>query len=192
MQKGNYLTTILKSPKTILTPNDIALLWQDSNINAARVRLSYYVKNGDLFRIRRGIYSKNNQYNKLELATRIFIPSYISFETVLAKEGLIFQYQTQIKSASYITRNITIDDQIYSYRKIKTTILTNPTGIENIDETSIASKERAFLDTLYVNDYHFDNLRSLNWDKVFAILPIYDNQRMSRIVNQLFKQSDSN
>ena len=35
------------------------------------VRLHYYVSQGDLYRIRKGLYSKNENYNRLELATPI-------------------------------------------------------------------------------------------------------------------------
>lgn len=192
MQRGDYLQSILRLSKTVLTLKDIALLWQDADTDAARVRLNYYVRKGGLYRIRRGLYAKSEDYNKLELATRVFTPSYVSFETVLTREGLIFQYQTQITVASYLTRDITIDEQVYSYRKLKDTVLTNSMGIKHIDETSSATKERAFLDTFYNNtDYHFDNLRSLDWDKVFVILPMYENKRMTKKVKQLFKQSQS-
>ena len=170
MQKGDYLTTILRSSKTVLTLKDIALLWQDSNTDAARVRLNYYVRNGDLYRIRRGIYAKGREYNKLELSSRIFTPSYVSFETVLAKDGAIFQYQTTITVASYLTRDVVIENQTYSYKKIKNSVLTNNIGIEQINEISIATKERAFLDTLYINtNFHFDNIRSLDWNKIIFI-----------------------
>lgn len=190
MQKGGYLQSILRSSKTVLTLKDIALLWQDAETDAARVRLNYYVKKGDLYRIRRGLYAKSKKYNKLELATRVCTPSYVSFETILAKEGLIFQYQTQITIASYLTRELIIDEQMYIYKKLKDTILTNSMGIEHADGTSVASKERAFLDTLYINtDFHFDNLRALDWGTVMAILPIYENQRMTKKVYQLFEQS---
>ena len=190
MQKGNYLTDIIRSAKTVLTINDISLIWNDSNSDAVKSRLSYYVKNKDLFRIRRGIYAKDKKYNKLELATRIFTPSYVSFETVLSKEGLIFQYQVKIQLASYLGRELEIDGQVYAYKKLKNTIITNSVGIKNSNETSIAAKERAFLDTLYTNnDYHFDNLRSLDWDKVLVMLPIYNNKRMTKVVERLFKQS---
>ncbi len=112
------------------------------------------------------MYAKSPDYNKLELATRIFTPSYVSFETVLAKEGLVYQYYDKIFVASYLAREITIDQQTYSFRKIKTDVLINSIGVENANETSVATKERAFLDSLYVNvDYHFDNIRSLNWEK---------------------------
>lgn len=190
MTKGNYLTDLFRSPKTVLTINDIGLIWTDSNSKTIKSRLSYYVKNRDLIRIRKGIYAKNKEYSQYELATRIFTPSYISFETVLAKDGIIFQYQTKIQIASYLSRELTIDKQTYSYQKLKNTIITNSDGIENIGETSIATKERAFLDTLYTNNnYHFDNLRSLDWNKVMILIPIYNNKRMTKVVTQLFKQS---
>lgn len=190
MQRGDFLQSILRSQKTVLTLKDIALLWQDADTQAARVRLNYYVRKGDLYRIRRGLYAKSKEYNKLELATRVFTPSYVSFETVLAKEGLIFQYQSQITVASYLTREVRIGEQVYAFKKLKETVLTNSIGIEHTDETSIATKERAFLDTLYINtDFHFDNLRSLDWDTVFVMLPIYENKRMTKIVTQLFQQS---
>lgn len=193
MQKGDYLNAIIRSNKTILTLKDIALLWQDADTDAARVRLNYYVRKGDLYRIRRGLYTKNKEYNKLELATRVFTPAYVSFETILAKEGLIFQYQTRITVASYLTRDISVDKQVYSYKKIKDAVLTNPMGITHADETSTATKERAFLDILYINtDYHFDSIRSLDWHKILTILPIYDNKRMVKRVNQLLNQSDIN
>jgi len=192
MTKGNYLTTILRSPKTVFTFKDIVLLWHEASTTAARVRLNYFVKKGELYRIRKGLYAKNEAYNKLELATRILIPSYVSFETVLSKEGLIFQYYEPILVASYDTRKITIGQQVYSFRKIKNEVLINSAGVEHVQETSIATKERAFLDMLYVNgSYHFDNTRPLNWDTVFELLPIYRNQEMVKRVNRIFNREKS-
>lgn len=189
MNKGDYLTAILHSPKTVFTFKDIALLWGEQSSNSARVRLNYYVRNGDLNRIRRGLYTKNKDYNKIELATRIVSPSYVSFETVLAKEGVIFQFYNQIFIASYLTREIVIDEQTYSFKQIKKQIIINPIGIEHKDESSVATKERAFLDTLYINtDYHFDNLDSLDWDKILEILPIYQNKSMTKKVKKIHTQ----
>ena len=60
-------------------------------------------------------------------------------------------------------------------------------GIDNMEGYSIAAPKRAFLDVLYVHkQYHFDNLRPLNWEKVYALLPIYEgNKRMQMIVDAL-------
>jgi hypothetical protein len=190
IHKGNYLAAILKSDKTVFTSKDIAILWGETASPATWVRINYYIQKGELIRLRKGIYAKSRGYNKLELATRIFTPAYVSFETVLAKEGLIFQFYEMIFVASYLTREIIIDDQIYSLRRVKEAVLTNPLGIEHREETSIATKERAFLDTLYVNsDYQIDNLQGINWEKVFEILSIYTNQRMKKAVNRLYLQA---
>jgi len=114
-------------------------------------------------------------------------PSYVSFETVLEKEGIIFQYHSQVTVASYTSREINVDNQTYIFKKIRTPILVNPLGIEQKDGVAIASRERAFLDILYINkDYHFDNLRSIDWDKVFEILPIYKNKRLVKLVNKYY------
>jgi predicted transcriptional regulator of viral defense system len=189
MKKGQHLEVILRSSKTVFSYKDVALLWGEPSSQAVRVRLSYYARQGKLYRIRRGLYAKDKNYSKFELATRIFTPSYLSFETVLSKEGMVFQFYSQIFVASYLTREIEVDGQTYSFRRIKDTILTDAVGVEHRDESSIATKERAFLDTLYLNeDYHFDNLGALDWNKVFEMLPIYSNRRMSKKVIKLYEQ----
>jgi hypothetical protein len=190
MRKGDFLTTILRSSKTVFTLGDIVMLWGEPGSEATRVRLNYYVQQGDLYRIRRGLYAKDKKYNRLELATRIFTPSYVSFETILSKEGLIFQFYNQIFIASYLTREITIDDQIYSCRKIRNPLLIDSIGVELKEESSFASKERAFLDILYLNsDYQFDNLGGMDWERVFEILAIYGNKRMDKKVKEFYQQA---
>ncbi|MBV6391051.1 MAG: hypothetical protein KPEEDBHJ_00255 [Anaerolineales bacterium] len=186
MKKGDYLNKILRSEKTVFTVKDIVLLWREEDLNAVYARLNYYVKEGDLHRVRKGVYVKNEEYDRLELAVRIFTPAYVSFETVLAREGVIFQFQTAITVASYLARRVVIDKQEYSFRKIKHGVLLNPTGVKQEKNFSVANKERAFLDTLYNHtDYYFDNLRSLDWDTVFFMLPLYENRRMNRQVERL-------
>jgi predicted transcriptional regulator of viral defense system len=186
MKKGDYISSILRSKKTVFSFKDIALLWRDSS-NAAKVRVNYYVKKGQLLHLRRGFYAKDKNYDKIELASKIFTPSYVSFETVLAREGIIFQYYSQIFVASYLTRDVVCDGQTYSYRKIKDVVLTDNAGVINHHEHSIATKERAFLDTIYINkDYHFDNLSSLDWDKVFVMLQMYNNKRMAKKIKELY------
>lgn len=182
------ISDILRSGKTVFTFKDISLIWGNNDRKTTIAGVNYYVKTGELYRIRRGIYAKDRNYEKFELATRILIPSYISFETVLTRTGINFQFYQKITIASYQTREIIVDGQAYSYKKIKDVVLTNSIGVEHKDETSIASPERAFLDTIYIHkDYHFDNLNSLNWDKVFEILPIYANKRMAKKVNEFFE-----
>jgi len=185
--KKKPISNVLRSPKTVFTFKDISLIWGDTNRDTTIASIGHYVRTGQLFRIRRGIYTKDQNYNREELATRIFTPSYISFETVLGRSGVNFQYYSQIFVASYLTREIIIDNQTYSFKKIKDLLLANPSGIKHEEEFPIATKERALLDTLYINkNYHFDNIGSLDWEKIFEILPIYNNKRMIKEVNNLY------
>lgn len=187
-KKGQYLEILLRSSKTVFTTKDIAMLWGEKVETAVRVRLSSYVKNGKLIRVHHGIYAKDNNYDHFELATRIYTPSYISFETVLTRTGINFQYYGNIFAASYVTREIEVDGQKISFLRMKDYVLSNTTGIENENGISIATKERAFLDRIYISkDYHFDNLDVLDWNKVFEILPIYRNKKMNKKVEEYFK-----
>jgi predicted transcriptional regulator of viral defense system len=187
LTKGEYLDVLLRSPKTVFSNKDIALLWGEEGENAVRVRLNNYTKTGRLIRLRRGLYVKDKNYDKNELAGKIFIPSYISFETVLGAAGVTFQYYSQIFLASYQTKEITIDGQKYSFKRLKENILTSNLGVDSQGGYSIANTERAFLDVIYLNkQYHFDNLRLFDWEKVYELLPIYGgNKRMEAVVKKL-------
>lgn len=186
--KGNFLDILLRSPQSIFSTKDVVLLWREQNESAVRVRLNYYVKKQKLIRVYRGFYAKDKNYDRFELATRIYTPSYISFETILTREGVNFQYYGNIFVASYVNREINVDEQKITFVRMKDYVLSNTTGIEHEKGYAIATPERAFLDRLYVSkDYHFDNLRSLDWNKVMKILPIYNNKRLEKKVKEYFK-----
>jgi hypothetical protein len=192
MEKSNLLA-ILRANQTVFSFKDILLAHKNENSNLLKRRINYYVKKGELYSIRRGFYAKDKNYDRFELAARMYTPSYISFETVLARAGIVFQFYGQIFVASYLTREIVVDGQQYSYRKIKDLILTNNAGIESKNNCVFATPERAFLDVVYLHkDYYFDNLTPLNWDQVFEILPIYgSNQRMKRKVKKYYEYFQS-
>jgi len=181
--KNTLILDLFKSKNTVFSIKDIALLWGESNTELVKMRVYRYVKAGKLYSIRKGLYAKDKDYDKYEVATKIYTPAYVSFETVLGKAGVTFQYYGQIFVASYLTREITADRKTYSFRKIKDYVLTDNAGIKQKDNYSIAIPERAFLDVIYLSkNYHFDNLSVLDWDKVFEILPIYTNKRMEKEV----------
>ncbi|MEA3344128.1 MAG: hypothetical protein U9Q16_00360 [Patescibacteria group bacterium] len=185
--KGEYLEVLLRSFKTVFSIKDVVLLWGEEQERRVAVRLNKYAKAGKLIRLRRGFYAKDENYDRLELATRIYTPSYISFETVLTRKGINFQYYETIFVASYVTRDIEVNKQNISYIRMKNYVLSNIAGVEQNGNVAIATKERAFLDRIYVSkDYNFDNLDALDWDKVFEILPIYNNKRMDKKVNVYF------
>jgi hypothetical protein len=178
---------LMRVKNSVFTFKEIALLLGPTDVNLLKRKISYYVKTDKLYRVRKGIYARDTGYDRFELATKIYSPSYISFETVLAQAGVIFQFYSQIFVASYLTREILVDNQKICYRKIKDSILTSKNGLEFRNNYWIASFERAFLDTLYLNkDYYFDNLSPLNKDRIFKILPIYKNKTLEKKVKGLY------
>ncbi len=194
--KKSLILEIYNSKNSVFSIKEIALLEEarkSLDPKTLKTKIYRYIKTGKLYPIRRGFYAKDKNYNKLELVTKIYTPSYVSFETVLGKEGVTFQHYGQIFIASYLNREIKIDGQIYIYRKIKDSVLTNNIGIEYKDNYFIATPERAFLDTLYLNkDYHFDNLSTLNWDRIYEIIPIYSNKRMEKKIKKIYEIRYSN
>lgn len=189
--KGEYLETLLRSKQTIFSIKDISLLWKEGDRKVITNRLKKYFKAGKLIKVYRGLYAKDENYNQFELANHIYTPSYISFETVLTRSGINFQYYGNIFVASYVNREIVADNQRITFVRIKDYVLSNSLGIDHRDGYAIASPERAFLDRLYINrKYYFDNLSTLNWDKVFKILPIYNNKRLEKEVNKYFNKKE--
>lgn len=189
MKKGEYIDALLRSPKTVFSTKDIAILWKTPSAHT-RARLHYAVTNNQLIHLRRGLYAKDKNYNPYELAIKLNTPAYISFETVLTKAGVIFQYYEDIFVASYASRTILCKPHQFVLRRMNESILTNPLGIELDKEYAIASTERALLDTLYLNKgYHFDNLNGIDWDKVFELLSVYNNRRLHREARTLYEKS---
>lgn len=176
------MKNLLRSKQTVFTFKDLLLLWDGVDVNNAKSRVHYYVTSGDLYPIRRGVYARDQEYDRLEMATKILTPAYISFETVLGNAGITFQSYSQIFVATYQSTERVVDGQRLVFRCLKRSVLTNTAGIEQKETYMIASPERAFLDVMYLSqDYHFDNLTPLNWDRVFELLPIYSpSPRMVR------------
>jgi hypothetical protein len=191
MKKG-FLNSILRSPQTVFSFNDLMLAWDGIKAPTARARVNYYVKTGELIALRRGLYAKDENFNRLEMATKIFSPAYISFETVLAEAGIIFQLYHQVFVASYQTREIAVSGQSITFRTISPRILLNPAGIRNRNTYMVASPERAFLDTVYLFvEYHFDYLAPLDWKKIDSLLTVYGiNKAMIKRVSLYRKTSE--
>jgi len=191
--KNNLIFFLYQNPKTVFSIREISQLFPNLSYQSLKDRLSYAVKTKKLLKPRRGIYAKID-FNISELANKIYTPSYISLETVLLKEGLIFQEKKEITLVSYLSRTIKINNKIVIlYRKIKDEILNNLKGIKKENHYFIAEKERAFLDALFLfKDFHFDNL-NLNWEKVFELAKIYQSKSLEKRVfdyYQIFKNEN--
>ena len=85
---------------------------------------------------------------------------------------------------------IIADGQQIVFRRLKSSILLNSSGVENRDRYAIASPERALLDVIYLNrEYHFDNLLPVDWDTVYEIAPIYESRKVIERINKYYKST---
>lgn len=164
---------------TVFRISDIAMMTGETDRSRLVQRLRYGIKKGYLSSPCHGIYAKK-KYSVEELACKLYVPSYISLDTVLQKAGVIFQYSEEISLVSYLSRHIEVGGRQIRYRKIKNQIIVDLNGI-NRGEINEATPERAFLDTLYLNShYHFDNPAVLDMDKIKRLLPIYHSPTLTK------------
>lgn len=180
----SLIVKIYQSPKTVLSSKDLALIWGINDEQSLHAKTAYYVKQGALTRLTRGVFAKNKDFNPRELATSMYTPSYISFETVLRDAGVIFQHYDTLFIAGPWSLTKKIDTSTFTFRKLKDITLFNATGIVNKDNYGIATPERAFLDMLYLfPNYYFDNLKPINWEKCDEIVKMYDNKQLVKRLN---------
>ena len=78
----NYFSTLLRTNNTVFTFKELSLIWNETDVKLTKKRVYRYTKMGELYPIRKGVYAKDKNYDKLELANKIFTPAYISLETV--------------------------------------------------------------------------------------------------------------
>jgi len=175
----DILFEVYKDSRTVFRINDIILLL-NSDCHLLYQKLNKLVKKGKLLNIRKGIYAKEG-YKSEELACLLYTPTYISLGYVLQRNGIIFQYDRAITNISYLNREICVNEQFIQYRQMKREILLNTNGIIHKNNMNIATPERAFLDTLYLNRFfYFDNIKSLDTHKIYELLPIYNSASLRR------------
>lgn len=190
--KNTSINAILRSSNTVFTFPELALLLGISHENTLAARIHYYIKTGALYPIRKGLYAKDKNYNPFELAVKIYTPAYISFETVLAQHGIIFQAYRPIFVASYLSRELECDDKQFIFKKIKSSMLTDMTGIVKKDHYFIADKERAFLDMIYLHkEYYFDHLNTIDWEICFERIHLYENKMMEKRLHQYYQENNN-
>lgn len=185
--RDEVLRTLYQSPQTLFTFKEISLLFPDVPLQSLRLRMSHIARTGSLIKLRKGVYAKEN-FDPLELANKLYAPSYISVETVLQKANIVFQYDSRITAISYLSRTIHVAQHTIIYRKIKDDILLNTQGITQQGNVMIASPERAFTDAVFLyRNYFFDNLRPLNWDIVMQLREIYHNKAQNKRIDEQYR-----
>ncbi len=182
---------LLKSWKSVFRIDDLKLLLDTNNENTIRNYLSRAQKRGLLKNIYYGIWCLvDKKVNIFEFACKLRKKSYISFETVLKREAVIFQHYGE---NIFLASNNSIQKQAlqkeFTFLKIKDSILLNPIWIIHKWNFTIASTERAICDRIYLSkNYYFDDLSNINFEKLKEISKIY-NKRVILEVKNLIKNA---
>lgn len=127
--------------------------------------LEKYTQGGVLIRLKKGLYGlKRHSPSDGEIANALYKPSYLSFEYVLSKHGVIPESVYSITSATTKpTREFTVQDRAFSFYTIKKEAFA---GYRPIKEEGrivlIAEPEKALADYLY-----FVSLGKRSWNDRF-------------------------
>ena len=173
INKHNMVNILLKQSKKIFHTNDLRLLWGIDNKQVLHNTIYRYKQKGVLIPIHKGFYSviPLEELDPIELGlSAIHNYAYLSTESVLVIEGIIFQQTYYHTFCSAKNMRFQIRDQQYISRQLKDQYLHNTQGIVNKGNFKQATAERAIADMLYFNPkYYFDSHDTINWDKVQEI-----------------------
>ena len=179
----NVILNVWNSKSTVFTVNELANYIEHSSDSSLRLKISNYTKRWYIEKIARWLYAlPNKEINSFELANKKYSPSYISFFSALYHHGIIFQpnpwkiYLAYKKSEIKKLEKLELEIHL---KCLKQNILLNKEGLIFTDTFTIASPERAFLDTIYIiKDIYFDNIDILSIKKIKNLLPIYGRNKM--------------
>ena len=118
---------------------------------------------GVLIQITRGIYALNQSQLDIEkIATQLYYPSYISFESALSKYGIINQglYGLTLATTRH-SRKMMLAGIDCEYSQLKPTLFT---GFDLVNGTYLAHPEKAFLDQIYLVSLGKRSSNTSEWD----------------------------
>jgi predicted transcriptional regulator of viral defense system len=171
--RDTKIQKLMQDGRSLYHAQDLAVLWGIEKENTLHTTIKRYIQRGILYRIHRGFYAT---VPILEIDPVLLGLSslrrygYLSTESVLAQNGIIFQQIKKITLVSNLSRQFKITNHSFLVRCLKEEFLYNEAGISVTSQGRIASVERAVADLLYYNShYHFDAPNLINWKQVEKI-----------------------
>lgn len=148
MKANKLLEALKKINKTFCTVSDVELLTRQPRPQV-RVALNRLVKQGELRRLLRDVYILKDQLMNAEIiAEQMDATSYLSFESALARYGIVNQvpYAVTLATAKK-SKTLIFENQTVIFRKLAPA-LAGGYVIEN--GLRVATPEKALLDLMYL------------------------------------------
>ena len=142
------LKILMDSKKTVFRAKDLQSLWRENPRNTV-IYAKRMVDKNLILKLAKGYYALNKEYSVYELANLIISPSYVSFNSALLFWGVCFQVSDTAQSVSLLNYQKKIGDKNYKYQSMKRDLFFNAEGIDSKNNVSVASPERALLDSFY-------------------------------------------
>lgn len=160
----------MKLDQKLFHTGDLATIWGITNKNTLHTAISRYVKKGILIQVHKGFYSTVpiDSLDPLRLGLSFLHRfAYVTAETVLHREGIIFQSSDYLTFVSSVSEKFEIGPNRFLVRKLADKYLYNDSGVILKAGIRQAVVERAAADLLYfLPAYHFDNRQGIDWTKV--------------------------
>jgi len=178
---------------TLFSPQDLRHLLGASKMSV-RFLLTRANKRGDVIKLRRELYTlPDRPASDMEIANRLYRPSYISFEYALAYYHLIPEAVFEITSATTRTsRRFNALGKVFNYHRLKPSAFTGyrPERVGG-RVILIAEPEKAVLDSLYFASLHRNSLSerldlsSLRLERLHAWVSVYGRPDLAKQIETL-------
>lgn len=188
---------LIKKQSKIFTPLDLQRVFGVS-YETARKFILRYVKERFFIKLKRGLYSLETYLpSELEIANRVYSPSYVSLEYAMMYYGIIPETVYNITSVTTkSTREFVINNISYVYSKIKKNAFRGylRKSIEG-NIVLIAEPEKAFVDYLYFVDlgqkvvYDRIDVSKLSKNKLIEYAKLFKRRSFIKLVNKIYDRS---
>uniref|UniRef100_A0A7C6A7X5 AbiEi antitoxin C-terminal domain-containing protein n=1 Tax=candidate division WOR-3 bacterium TaxID=2052148 RepID=A0A7C6A7X5_UNCW3 len=183
--------------KVYFTIEDLVNLFQIKPASA-KVLAARYCKKGIFLRLKKGFYVLRQNWQNytaedfFKLANLIQVPSYVSFMTALDFYEITTQVQRNFIESAAQKRTVKFDinGTQFVYYKLKKSLYFD---FIRQNDIFIATKEKAFLDAVYLNSfgkYKFDiasiDLTKLNQGKIQQLVKFYPT-KTKNVIKRLYR-----
>ena len=156
-----------------------------------------FLKNhrSDLFlKLRNGLYAlRQDLPDQIEIANRLYGPSYVSFEYALSRYRIIPESAYSVTSATpKAKREFVVDGHTYEYLKIKKEAFRGYRSEKNGSSTvHIAEPEKALVDYLYFVDLKLKklndrlNLRNIKKKEVLRYASLFKRKSLTKLIGSI-------